>query len=170
MRHRARRSLVFLAPMLTRKLRDLVFPEGIVLLAAFAMVRWGATLPSAAPAVHAYPIVVLAAGVLLSWRFRRGRLALALAALVLADAALRWLAPIDIEAGTHYAGPVVVRTIAILLPLTLAVLAFVDERGVLTPSGLRRIWALAGQSVAVLAQAWRGVTGAGTPDAHALVV
>ena len=146
-----RRSLVFLAAMLTRKLRDLVFPEGIVFLVAFALVHWGAALPSAALAVRVYPVVVLGAGALLAWRFRRGRLGLALAALVLADAALRWLAPLDIEASTRYAGPPVVRTIAILLPLTLAMLAFVDERGLLTPSGLRRIWALTGQTVAVLA-------------------
>src|SRR5258705_13890593 len=58
--------------MLTRKLRDLVFPEGILLLAAVALVHWGAANPPAAPVVRLYPLVVLAAGGLLGWRVPRG--------------------------------------------------------------------------------------------------
>ena len=135
--------------MLTKKLLALVFPEGLLLLSAFALVHWGATSPAAAPVVRLYPAIVLVAGALLAWRFRRGRLALALVTLVLADCAMRWLAPSD--SGAPSAGPVIVRSLAILLPVSMAALAFVGERGMLTPSGLRRIWALLGQSVMVLA-------------------
>jgi diguanylate cyclase (GGDEF)-like protein len=88
------------------------------------------------------------AGVLLGWRFQRGRLLLALLALALADRALLWLAPLD--ADVPFAGPVVVRAVAILLPTTLAGLAFVGERGVLTSVGLRRLAMLAVQSAVVL--------------------
>lgn len=134
--------------MLTQKLRALVFPEGILLLAAAALVHWGVAAPSA-PVARVYPLVVLLAGMLLAWRFRRGRLALALAGLVLADRAMYWLSPLDSDA--PYAGPVVVRTVAILLPAALAVLAFVDERGLLTTAGLRRLAVLGAQALAVLA-------------------
>ena len=135
--------------MMKQRLIALLFPEGMLLLAAAALVHWGAAAPSAAPFVRVYPIVVLAAGTLLVWRFRRGRLALALAGLVLADRAMAWLAPIDSDAA--YAGPVVVRTVAILVPGALAALAFLRERGLLTPVGFRRLLVLAAQTTAVLA-------------------
>ena len=138
-----------LAPMLTRKLLDLVFPEGLLLLVAVALVHWGASAPSAAPVVRLYPLVVLAAGALLGWRFQRGRLLLALLGLVLADRALLWLAPP--ESGAPFAGPVIVRTVAIMLPASLAVLAFVGERGVISAVGLRRLAVLAAQAAVVLA-------------------
>ena len=150
--------------MITKRLQALVFPEGFLLLAAFALVHWGATKPSAAPVLRVYPLVVLVAGALLAWRFRRGRFALALAALVLADVAIRTLRP---SAGAQDAGPVIVRVLAILLPVTLAGLAFVGERGLLTPSGLRRIWALVGQAVVVLA-VWFLSAAFPEPTAHAL--
>ncbi|MCY7378062.1 MAG: hypothetical protein LH467_01825, partial [Gemmatimonadaceae bacterium] len=137
--------------MLTRKLLDLVFPEGLLLLVAVALVHWGATAPSAAPVVRLFPLVVLAAGALLGWRFQRGRLLLALLGLALADRAMLWLAPL--ESGAPHAGPVVVRTVGILLPASLAVLAFVGERGVLSAVGLRRL-AVLGAQVALVLVLW----------------
>ena len=135
--------------MMTRKLLALVFPEGLLLLVAVALVHWGAALPSAAPVVRLYPVAVLAVGLLLAWRFQRGRLLLALCGLALADRGLFWLAPADSGAAT--AGPVVVRTIAVLLTVSLAALAFVGERGLLTVAGIRRLGVLAAQVVLVLA-------------------
>lgn len=137
--------------MLTRKLLDLVFPEGLLLLVAVALVHWGASAPSAAPVLRLYPLVVLAAGALLAWRFQRGRLLLALLGLVLADRAMLWLAPIESDA--PHAGPVVVRMVAILLSASLAALSFIRERGVLSPAGLRRLAVLAAQ-VAVVLVSW----------------
>jgi diguanylate cyclase (GGDEF)-like protein len=134
--------------MLTRKLLALVAPEGLVLLLAVALIHWGAAAPSAAPIVRLYPLVVLAAGALLGWRFQRGRVLLGLLALVLADRAMLLLAPLDLD--VPYAGPVVVRAIAILLSTTLAVLAFVGERGVLTAVGLQRLAVFAAQAAVVL--------------------
>ncbi len=127
--------------MLKQKLRALVFPEGVLLAAVVALVHWGAADPSAAPIVRAYPIVVLVAGTLLAWRFRRGRLVVALAALVLADGAMLRLTPLAPEA--VHAAPAVVRAVAILLPFTFAILAFLGERGLFTKPGLRRLAMLA---------------------------
>lgn len=140
-----------LAPMLTRRLVALVFPEGLLLLAVVALMHWGAAAPSAAPAVRLYPIVVLAAGVLLCWRFQRGRLLFALLGLAIADRALLWLAPLD--SGASHAGPVVVRTVAIMLPASLLALALVGECGALTETGLRRTTVLATE-VALLLVVW----------------
>ena len=151
--------------MITKRLQALVFPEGLLLLAAFALVHWGATQPQAAPVLRVYPLVVLVTGALLAWRFRRGRFALALAALVLADVALRMLRPA--EGAAYDAGPVIARVLAILLPVTLAGLAFVGERGLFTAAGLRRVWALVGQSVLVLA-VWFLSAAFPEPTAHAL--
>jgi diguanylate cyclase (GGDEF)-like protein len=135
--------------MPTRKLLDLVFPEGLLLLAAVALVHWGAAAPAAAPVVRLYPLVILACGALLSWRFQRGRLLLALLGLLIADRAMLWLAPPD--SGAAHAGPAIVRTVAILLPGSLAVLAFVGERGVLSAVGLRRLGVLAALTATLLA-------------------
>jgi diguanylate cyclase (GGDEF)-like protein len=137
------------APMLTRKLLDLVFPEGLLLLVAVLLVHYGAGASSAAPVARLYPVVVLAAGALLGWRFQRGRLLLALFGLALADRAMLWLAPLDSSA--PHAGPVLVRIVAILVPASLALLAFVGERGMLTDAGLRRLTVLTMQVAMVLA-------------------
>ena len=127
--------------MLTQKLIALVFPEGILRAAAVALVHWGAAAPQAAPFVRAYPIAVLVAGALLAWRFGRGRVLLALGALALAGAAMRWLVPFD--SSTPFAGPEIVRVVGMLLPATLAVIAFLDERGLFTMAWLRRLVVLA---------------------------
>ena len=140
-----------LAPMPTRTLLALVFPEGFLLLLVLALVRWGESIPEAAPALALFPLVVLATGAFLGWRFERGRLLLALAALVVAERALRWLVPLESDA--MHAGPVVVRTIAVLLPATFTVLAFLPERGLRTPSGMRLLAVLAGE-VALLLTVW----------------
>ncbi len=134
--------------MLTRKLLDLVFPQGLLLLAVVALLHWGARAPAAAPIVRLSPLVILSAGALLGWRFQRGRLLLALLGLTLADRAMLWLAPLDFTA--PFAGPAIVRSVAILLPTSLAVLAYVGERGLLTDAGLRRLAVLFGQASVVL--------------------
>ena len=108
--------------MLTRKLLALVFPEGVLLVAAVALVHWGASAHAATAIVRYYPPMVLGAGALLAWRFQRGRLLLALAGLALADRAMLWLAPPD--SGAPYAGTVVVRVVAMLVPASLAMLAW----------------------------------------------
>ncbi|MDE3128051.1 MAG: GGDEF domain-containing protein [Gemmatimonadota bacterium] len=135
--------------MLTQKLMALVLPEGLLLAAAVALVHWEAAAPQAAPVVRAYPAVVVVAGALLAWRFGRGRVLLALVALTLAAAAVQWLVPFD--GSTPFAGPEIVRAVAMALPATLAALAFLDERGLHTIFWLRRLAMLAVPAAAVLA-------------------
>ena len=138
------------APMSMQKLRALVLPEGVLLVAAAMLLHWGvpSRSPSAALLVRVYPLVVLVTGTLLAWRFRRGRLMLAFVGLALADRAMAWLAPFD--SGGNYAGPVIVRTVVILLPATLAVLAFVGDRGLLTSLGVRRLVVVGAETAAVM--------------------
>ncbi len=138
--------------MLKQKLQALVFPEGLLLAVAVVLVHWGAGAPQAGQIVRAYPMVVLVAGTLLAVRFGRGRFVAALAALVLANYALLDLTPFDPHA-TH-AGAVVVRAVAVVLPVTLAVLAFLDERGVFRRAGLRRLGLLAVPAAVVVAVWW----------------
>lgn len=133
--------------MTSRSLLSLALPEGLIVLAAAAFVRWGTALPWAPLVVRYYPPVVLAAGLLLAWRFHRGRLLLALLALALADRAMHWLPAADPDATV--AGPVAVRLIALALPATLAVLAYASERGVLTAVGQRRLLWIVGVAGAV---------------------
>ena len=137
------------ALMPTRTVRSLVGPEGLLLLAMVALVHWGAAASWAAPIVRLYPAAVLAAGAFLAWRFQRGRLLLALFGLAIADRAMLWLAPP--ESGAAHAGAPIVRLVAILLPASLAALAFLGERGILTTAGLRRLTVLGAQVAAVLA-------------------
>lgn len=154
--------LVIPASMPTRKLLSLLLPEGLLLLVMAALIHWGATAPPAASLLRFYPPVVLAAGTLLAWRFQRGRLLLALLGLTLADRVMLWLGPPD--SGATHAGPAIVRLVAILLPTSLAALAFVGERGMLTAVGLRRLGVLAAQLAVVLA-AW--LLAAAYPEAAA---
>jgi diguanylate cyclase (GGDEF)-like protein len=137
--------------MVMRKLLDLAFPEGLLLLVAVALVHWGGAAPSLAPVFSLFPLVVLTLGGLLAWRFQRGRLLLALFGLALADGAMIWLVAPDSEA--PHAGPVIVRTVAMLIPASFAVLAFIGERGVFSAVGLRRLAVLTAL-VAVVIIVW----------------
>ena len=119
-------------------------PEGLLLLAAVIFVRWGMAWPSAAIFVRALPFVVGAAGLLLSWRFHRGRLLFALVALALAGRAL-WY----VRGAAGEAGPLLLQFVALLLPLNLAALALLPERGVRTSTGLLRLGSVLGQAALV---------------------
>jgi diguanylate cyclase (GGDEF)-like protein len=137
--------------MTTRTLLALLVPEGILLLLVAALIHWFAIDPSpdVAALLRLVPIAVLGVGFLLGWRFQRGRLLLALLGLVLADRAMIWLAPP--ESDGVMAGPVTVQAVAILLPASLAVLAWLAERGPLSEEGLQRLVVLAGETALVLA-------------------
>jgi diguanylate cyclase (GGDEF)-like protein len=115
-----------------------------VLLAAVLFLRWGMAWPTAAVFVRALPYIVAAAGILLSWRFRRGRLLFALVALGLAGRALGY-----VRHGAGEAAPLLLQFVAILLPLNLAALAILPERGVRTPAGLSRLGIVLGQATLV---------------------
>jgi diguanylate cyclase (GGDEF)-like protein len=117
-------------------LAALLIPEGLVVLGAAALLHWPSVLAPAAPFLPALPILVLVLGTALALRFGRGRVLLALLALAVADRALL-LAP-----GLRPA-------VGLLVPLNLAALVLLPERGLLTASTAKRAGALAAQIVAL---------------------
>jgi len=134
-----------LSPVYAGKVKtwlSLIAPEGVLLLAAVILLRLDAlrgTLPDFA---RFYPYGVFIVGAMLAWRFQRSRLLFAL--LVLAAATWALQAPV-----TGAAGRTVFRATALLLPLNLAALALLADRGVLTPFGLVRLGAIVLQILSV---------------------
>lgn len=113
----------------------------MILLAALALAHEIERLLGAAP--YIFP-ALLGTGALLAWRFRRSRALFALLLLGLATLAAG-------EFGLPGATGLALQATALLLPLNLALLAFLDERGVLTPRGLLRLGVIGGQVVLVAA-------------------
>ena len=102
-------------------------PEGLVFGLAVALALWNRPERAAAELIQVAPYVVGLGGLLLGWRLRRSRLVFALLVLGLAFALVTAWLP------RH---PTAFQLVAILLPLDLAAIALLPERGVLTSSGL----------------------------------
>lgn len=101
-------------------------------------VRLGEALAGAFPY---YDYVIVAACALLAWRFRRGRVLVAILALGLAGLAIETFPP-----GRTGAGGPAFPAVSFLLPLDLAAIALLGERGVLTRAGALRLAVLLGQA------------------------
>ncbi|MFQ5704013.1 MAG: diguanylate cyclase [Gemmatimonadales bacterium] len=122
---------------MTRRLLLSLIPEGTVVLTAFAIVTWNPTVISLRALAQLLPFAVFGAGLLLSWRFHRGRALLSLVVLALAGwAASNTIA--DVPNSTQ-SGRVVFQATALLLPLNLTALAFLPERGPFTATGMLRL-------------------------------
>lgn len=132
-------------PKPVRTTSAVVVPEGLLLGAVVALLEWNLLGDSAAAVVRFAPPTVLGAGLLLAWRFHRGRVLLALVLIALATVALAL-------GGTH--APVVHQALGVLIPLNLAVLAFLPERGLTTGPGLMRWGAVALQALMVVVLAY----------------
>ena len=115
----------------------------VVLAAAAVLADRAATLPlPAALAVLPYAVAVL--GALLGWWFNRGRVAFSLGVV----AAGYWVAAgFAVPPGPM--GQVAYAAAALLVPLNLALFAFLEERGVATRPGLWRLALLAAQAAGV---------------------
>ncbi len=122
-----------MSPEATRAFFSFFVPGGIVFLGAVILTRAGVRAEWTPIITHVYPYAVLAAGVLLGWRFNRSRLVFALLILGLADRALLHFA-YDHSAS----GKIAYNAIAVLLPLNLALFALIKERGIVTVRGLAR--------------------------------
>ena len=114
-----------------------LLPGGVLLLAATIVPSLAALRDSLPALLPVYFYVVFGGGILLAWRFDRSRLVLALLVLALADRALL------------YGTPSVSRAVALLLPLDLAALSWLSERGLLTPRGQVKLMVLLLQALAV---------------------
>jgi diguanylate cyclase (GGDEF)-like protein len=113
-------------PLTTRRAISGIGPEGLVLASAVLLAFWSGPEYAAAEPIRMAPYAVGLGGLLLGWRLRRSRLVFALVALGPAFALVTAWMPQD---------PTVFQLVAILLPLDLAAIALLPERGVLTPSG-----------------------------------
>jgi len=122
---------------MTRALACLL-PGGALLMVATMLPSITTLQDSLTAYLPVYFYVVFGGGILLAWRFDRGRLVLALLILALADRALLYLGPVGFSA------------VALLLPLDLGVLSWLSERGVLTPRGRVKLMLLLLQLLAVV--------------------
>ena len=113
--------------MNARRVVSAIGPEGLVFVLAVVLSLWNRPEHAVAQVIHVAPYVIGLGGLLLGWRLRRSRLVLALLVLGLAFALVTAWTP------RH---PTVFQLVAILLPLDLAAIALLPERGVLTSFGL----------------------------------
>ena len=114
---------------------SLVVPEGLIVLAAVALARFGAPLDGFRQVAEWLPAIVFLAGAGVAWRFRRGRLLVALAVLaplwlwVLREHSAEWRLPLAVAAA-----------------LVLGVVGWSRERGVHGPYLVALIVAAVGLS------------------------
>jgi diguanylate cyclase (GGDEF)-like protein len=126
----------------------LTLPGSLLLFFSALLIRVGVLADPQTPLVKFFPIAVFGIGLVVSAFFRRSRLFFALLVLALAQSAFAWVMPrLSAESAR-----IVANAIAILLPLNLLVLAFLRERGIISPAGRRRLAMVALQvmSVAIL--------------------
>src|SRR6266511_119993 len=114
-------------------------PEVPILVAAALLVTMPSLRGTAAGLATVFPFTVLAAALLLGWRFNRSRLVFAIALLALTQYVL--LNVLDTPRDRTY-----FHALAFLLPINLALVALLPERGTLTAAGLLR-WVLLGVQV-----------------------
>ena len=125
---------VKLIAAVVRTVWGLAVPGGLVIAAAFLVIREAPGKPWATW-LELYPYVTLGLSAVLAWRFRHGRLLLAVAVVELAARGLDGAA----LGSTTYAA------IASLLPLNLMALAFFPERALLSAPGIGRMLLIGAQ-------------------------
>jgi diguanylate cyclase (GGDEF)-like protein len=123
----------------------LVVPGGLLLAIAVLLLRAGALGNGVSQGLRFFSLAVFLTGLILSGVFRRGRLFFAMLTLALAQTALAWIVP---SLSTERANAVV-NAIALLLPLNLVTLAFLRERGIVSPAGRRRLAMVSLEVIAV---------------------
>ena len=111
--------------MTANRVLRLSWPEGVAALVGVTLVAWPSLNAAARPFLRVLPYLVLGSGLLVGWRFGRGRLLFALITLAAADQSLAWFAPPP-PPGSDIAHAGVL-LISILLPANLAALAFLPE-------------------------------------------
>ncbi|HXF96475.1 MAG TPA: GGDEF domain-containing protein [Gemmatimonadales bacterium] len=129
-----------------KRLGSWLVPEGLILVAAVLALELDRLREAVRALAGVYPYAVFGLGVLLALRFQRSRLVFALLVL----AAAEWVL-------THPtggpAGRFISQTTALLLPLNLAAITLMTERGTFTRPGLVRFALLLVQAAGVAAVA-----------------
>lgn len=123
----------------------LTLPGGLLVVISAMLIKIGALADPGSPLARYLPLGVFAVGLGLSAFFRRGRLFFAILALTLAHLMFTQVVP----AVSESAGHVLANAIALLLPANLVVLAFLRERGVISPAGRKRLAVGAVEIIAV---------------------
>lgn len=129
-----------------RKVTSWFVPEGLLLGAAVASFHLDALREPIRAFAPFAPIVVFGLGFLLALRFQRSRLVLALLALAFVEWGLD-------RTRTGDVGRFVWQAAAVLLPLNLAAVMLMSERGIFTRTGLARIAILLAQVGGIAAAA-----------------
>jgi diguanylate cyclase (GGDEF)-like protein len=122
-----------------KRLFSKLVPEVPILVAAALLVTMPALRGTATGLATVFPFTVVAAALLLGWRFNRSRLVFSIALLALTEYLL--LKGVEAPRDRFY-----YHTMTFLLPINLALVALLPERGTLTPAGLLR-WVLLGVQV-----------------------
>ncbi|HZD94836.1 MAG TPA: diguanylate cyclase [Candidatus Sulfotelmatobacter sp.] len=123
----------------------LTLPGSLLLVFSALLIRVGVLADPKSPLVEFFPVAVFGIGLAVSAFFRRSRLFFALLALALAQTAFAWIIPHLSVPSAEIAG----NAIALLLPINLLALAFVKERGIISPAGRRRLAIIAGQIIVI---------------------
>jgi diguanylate cyclase (GGDEF)-like protein len=106
--------------------KSLVWPGGVLLLAAVLVLESG-LLTVSASAIDFYYYAVFVAGILLAWRFHSARVLFALLTLLLAERAMEFFSAGRV--GVNGPGRIALEAVAVLLPLNIFLLARARERG-----------------------------------------
>ena len=125
-----------------KRLFSKLVPEVLILVAAALLVTMRSLRGPANGLATVFPFTVAAAALLLGWRFNRSRLVFAIALLALTEYLL--LKGVEAPRDRFY-----YQAMTFLLPINLALVALLPERGTLTPAGLIR-WVLLGVQVLVV--------------------
>ena len=126
-----------------KRILSKLVPESLILVAAALLVTLSALHGTALALATVFPFTVVAAALLLGWRFNRSRLVFSIALLALTEYLL--LKGVD-----NPRDRVFFLALTFLLPINLALVALLPERGTLTTAGLVRWVLLGAQALAVV--------------------
>jgi diguanylate cyclase (GGDEF)-like protein len=120
---------------LGRLLYRLTMPGGVILILAYVLLRLEIVPGRVSPRIDLYALFILGMALVLGAAFHRSRLFLASLILALAQAALAWFSPRVSPESQH----LLLNAIALLVPLNLLALAWLWDRGIVSPAGRRRL-------------------------------
>src|SRR5713226_123036 len=130
----------------------LTVPGGLLLFLAALLIRAGILGdPATTPYLIYFPYAIFGTALVLSAVFNRSRLFFVLFTLILAEGILLWMGPIA-SGGIRY--QIIFDSVAFLLPVNLTITAAMRDRGIVSPSGRRRLAWIAGQALVILVLAW----------------
>jgi diguanylate cyclase (GGDEF)-like protein len=143
---------------LLRRLTVLFVPGGLIVLGA-CILAWRPLLipPILVPLLPVMPAVIFLAGLLLAWFFHRSRTTFAVLLMGVSYGALRY----RLDGHAFHLSPLILPLLGILLPINLAGLLVIKERGVFTRKGLWLLGAMCLQGIMVLTVVHSGSTAMG---------